>query len=434
MRNGADVLNNKKNGKLYFQVAVGCVAMFSLGMGAAATFTVIKMSPLALAIVATTIFLTAIAAMSLFVLYKRVKEVKEERMHENNTEFNMSLREAANDLFSGLSTVAEKGAEAGALCLEVKEKAESVVEKITFKQELIAAKFKNIQENFIKKLSDFEEFQGARDSGALKKFYAAVKDVLRISSNIPISNLHLLSLVYHSSLEVSWAIFQAITDPTLVSTILTAISERRLPEDKQWAKVLKDTVSNLIRNQEIMQNVIVPTLTDILKSLSESKEERKFIIYTLVCLKEVIDEVYTTSVQESLRRILGIELANSLNGTVRAINNLLNCYGHEEVEHAKIANELDYRVGKLTPKQTEQLVRELGEVGPLREFESQIADKQSISKLVDYCLDPKPNDREAAATLLGYICVYTGLAAEAGNLSHVVLVKHVGVNRVAQQG
>ncbi|KLT23071.1 ankyrin repeat domain protein [Wolbachia endosymbiont of Armadillidium vulgare str. wVulC] len=400
LRNGADVLNNKKNGKLYFQVAVGCVAMFSLGMGAAATFTLIKMSPLALAIVATTIFLTAIAAMSLFVLYKRVKE---ERMHENNTEFNISLREAANDLFSGLSTVAEKGAEAGALCLEVKEKAESVVEKITFKQELIAAKFKNIQ---------------------------------RIRSNIPISNLHLLSLVYHSSLEVSWAIFQAITDPTLVSTILTAISERRLPENKQWAKVLKDTVPNLIRNQEIMQNVIVPTLTDILKSLSESKEERKFIIYTLVCLKEVIDEVYTTSVQESLRRILGIELANSLNGTMRAINNLLNCYGHEEVEHAKIANELDYRVGKLTPKQTEQLVRELGErVGPLREFEGQIADKQSISKLVDYCLDPKPNDREAAATLLGYICVYTeGLAAEAGNLSHVVLVKHVGVNRVAQQG
>ncbi len=400
LQNGADVLNNKKNGKLYFQVAVGCVAMFSLGMGAAATFTLIKMSPLALAIVATTIFLTAIAAMSLFVLYKRVKE---ERMHENNTEFNMSLREAANDLFSGLSTVAEKGAEAGALCLEVKEKAESVVEKIAFKQELIAAKFKNIQ---------------------------------RIRSNIPISNLHLLSLVYHFSLEVSCAIFQAITDPTLVSTILTAISERRLPEDKQWAKVLKDTVPNLIRNQEIMQNVIVPTLTDILKSLSESKEERKFIIYTLVCLKEVIDEVYTTSVQESLRRILGIELANSLNGTVRAINNLFNCYGHEEVEHAKIANELDYRVGKLTPKQTEQLVRELGErVGPLREFEGQIADKQSISKLVDYCLDPKPNDREAAATLLGYICVYTeGLAAEAGNLSHVVLVKHVGVNRVAQQG
>ncbi|WP_253303606.1 ankyrin repeat domain-containing protein [Wolbachia endosymbiont of Phyllotreta cruciferae] len=441
--NNANISNNKKNCKLYFQVAVGCVAMFSLGMGAAATFTLIKMSPLVLVIVAVTFFLTAIASMSLFVLYKKVKGERKHEVIVNNAVFNISLEEAANDLFSGLSTIAERGAEAGALYLEVKEKTESVAKKMTSKKELIEARFQNIQENFINKLSNFEELQGARDSSTLKKFYAAVKDVLKIRSSIPISNLHLLSLVYHLSLEVSYAIFQAITDPTLGSTILTAISERKLPEDKQWAKVLKNTVPNLIRNQEVVRNVIVPTLTDILKSLSESREERKFIIYTLVCLKEVIDEVYTTSVQESLYRILGVELANSLNGMVQAISNLLGCYGHEEVERARTANELDYRVGKLTPEETQQFVINLGErVGSLREFEGRVTNKQSISKLIDYCLDPKLNDREAAATLLNYIltCTEDGryLAAEAGtnnNLSsnsNVVLITHVAANRSAQ--
>ncbi|MDX5507066.1 MAG: ankyrin repeat domain-containing protein [Wolbachia endosymbiont of Hylaeus sinuatus] len=441
--NNANISNNKKNCKLYFQVAVGCVAMFSLGMGAAATFTLIKMSPLVLVIVAVTFFLTAIASMSLFVLYKKVKGERKHEVIVNNAVFNISLEEAANDLFSGLSTIAERGAEAGALYLEVKEKTESVAKKMTSKKELIEARFQNIQENFINKLSNFEELQGARDSSTLKKFYAAVKDVLKIRSSIPISNLHLLSLVYHLSLEVSYAIFQAITDPTLGSTILTAISERKLPEDKQWAKVLKNTVPNLIRNQEVVRNVIVPTLTDILKSLSESREERKFIIYTLVCLKEVIDEVYTTSVQESLYRILGVELANSLNGMVQAISNLLGCYGHEEVERARTANELDYRVGKLTPEETQQFVINLGErVGSLREFEGRVTNKQSISKLIDYCLDPKLNDREAAATLLNYIltCTENGryLAAEAGtnnNLSsnsNVVLITHVAANRSAQ--
>ncbi len=417
--------------------------MFSLGMGAAATFTLIKMSPLVLVIVAVTFFLTAIASMSLFVLYKKVKGERKHEVIVNNAVFNISLEEAANDLFSGLSTIAERGAEAGALYLEVKEKTESVAKKMTSKKELIEARFQNIQENFINKLSNFEELQGARDSSTLKKFYAAVKDVLKIRSSIPISNLHLLSLVYHLSLEVSYAIFQAITDPILGSTILTAISERKLPEDKQWAKVLKNTVPNLIRNQEVVRNVIVPTLTDILKSLSESREERKFIIYTLVCLKEVIDEVYTTSVQESLYRILGVELANSLNGMVRAISNLLGCYGHKEVERARTANELDYRVGKLTPEETQQFVINLGErVGSLREFEGRVTNKQSISKLIDYCLDPKLNDREAAATLLNYIltCTEDGryLAAEAGtnnNLSsnsNVVLITHVAANRSAQ--
>lgn len=441
--NNANISNNKKNCKLYFQVAVGCVAMFSLGMGAAATFTLIKMSPLVLVIVAVTFFLTAIASMSLFVLYKKVKGERKHEVIVNNAVFNISLEEAANDLFSGLSTIAERGAEAGALYLEVKEKTESVAKKMTSKKELIEARFQNIQENFINKLSNFEELQGARDSSTLKKFYAAVKDVLKIRSSIPISNLHLLSLVYHLSLEVSYAIFQAITDPILGSTILTAISERKLPEDKQWAKVLKNTVPNLIRNQEVVRNVIVPTLTDILKSLSESREERKFIIYTLVCLKEVIDEVYTTSVQESLYRILGVELANSLNGMVQAISNLLGCYGHEEVERARTANELDYRVGKLTPEETQQFVINLGErVGSLREFEGRVTNKQSISKLIDYCLDPKLNDREAAATLLNYIltCTEDGryLAAEAGtnnNLSsnsNVILITHVAANRSAQ--
>ncbi|WP_353286420.1 hypothetical protein [Wolbachia endosymbiont (group A) of Crataerina pallida] len=157
----------------------------------------------------------------------------------------------------------------------------------------------------------------------------------------------------------------------------------------------------------------------------------------------MIDEVYTTSVQESLYRILGVELANSLNGMVQAISNLLGCYGHEEVERARTANELDYRVGKLTPEETQQFVINLGErVGSLREFEGRVTNKQSISKLIDYCLDPKLNDREAAATLLNYIltCTEDGryLAAEAGtnnNLSsnsNVVLITHVAANRSAQ--
>ncbi|GFQ98727.1 uncharacterized protein TNCT_442001 [Trichonephila clavata] len=89
--------------------------MFLLGMGAAATFTLIKMSPLVLVIVATTFFLTAIAAMSLFVLYKKVRGEHKHEAIVNNAAFNMSLEKAANDLFSMLSNVAEKGAEAGAL-------------------------------------------------------------------------------------------------------------------------------------------------------------------------------------------------------------------------------------------------------------------------------------------------------------------------------
>ncbi|GFR21357.1 putative pre-16S rRNA nuclease [Trichonephila clavata] len=169
-------------------------------------------------------------------------------------------------------------------------------------------------------------------------------------------------------------------------------------------------------------------------SLSESREERKFIIYTLVCLKEVIDEVYTTSVQESLRRILGVELANSLNGIVQAINNLLNCYEHEEIKRAKVANELDYRLGKLTLEETQQFVIGLGEgVGHLRGFEGQIADKQSISKLIDYRLDPKPNDREAATTLLNYILACTEIGTNNSLLSNSNIAR-VAANRYAQQG
>ncbi|GFR00032.1 uncharacterized protein TNCT_451861 [Trichonephila clavata] len=204
-----------------------------------------------------------------------------------------------------LSNVAEKGAEAGALYLEAKEKVESVAEKMTYKQELIAARFQNIQENFTNKLN-----------------------VLKIRSHIPISNSHLLSLAYHLSLEVSYAIFNAITDPTLASTvILTAISERKLPE-----------------------------------------------------------------VSSGLR------------------------------------------LGKLTLEETQQFVIGLGEgVGHLRGFEGQIADKQSISKLIDYRLDPKPNDREAATTLLNYILACTEIGTNNSLLSNSNIAR-VAANRYAQQG
>lgn len=398
----------KKNNKLYFRVAFGYAIAFSLGMGIAATFTMVKMSSLALAVVATTSLVAVVASVSLLILYKKIKsERRKNRAAINNLTASANLEEAAGNLFNELGSMPERIAEAGALFLEMQKSAESVAKRMEHKQAFIQARFQNIQQGLASRLGDFQSFNDTRDSNVLKRIFSGIKDALRIYSNLPVCNLHLLSLSYHLSWEVFNDILHAITYPTLASTVLTAIIERRLPE--QWSEVLRNTVPNLIRNQELMQNVIVPTLTYIFKSLSKSKEERKFIIYTLVCLKEMIDEVYTTSAQESFHRILVAELAGSINDIAVAINDLLNCYEEEEVEQAKIANELDYLIGKLTPEETRQFVTYLeGGAGTLTEFQSQITnrDKQSIRKLVDYCLDPEPNDKPAAEALLKFICTY----------------------------
>ncbi|AWW50823.1 ankyrin repeat domain-containing protein [Wolbachia endosymbiont of Folsomia candida] len=396
----------KKNNKLYFRAAFGCAVAFSLGMGIAATFTLVKMSPLALAVVATTSLVAVVVSISLLILYKKIKsERRKNRAAINSSTASANLEEVAINLFSELGSIPERLAEAGALYLEMRKSAESISERIGHKQEFIESRFQNIQQSF----GSFQSFNNTRDSNIFKRISSAIKDALNVYSNLPVSNLHLLSLSYHLSWEIFNAIFHAITDPTLASTVLTAIRERRWPEDKHWCDILRNTVPNLIRNQELMQNVIVPTLTDIFKSLSESEEERKFMIYTLVCLKDVIDEVYTASAQESLPRILGTELAGSIDNIAVAINDLLNCYGEEEIEQAKISNELDYFIGKLTSEETRQFVTYLGGVvNTLAEFQGQITnrDKQSIRKLVDYCLDPEPNDKPAAEELLKSIRTY----------------------------
>ncbi|WP_168464301.1 ankyrin repeat domain-containing protein [Wolbachia endosymbiont of Ctenocephalides felis wCfeT] len=409
-KNGARVEYNgrKKNTSLYLKVALGCVVAFSLGMGIAATIILSQMSCIALAITAIAAVVTVIALISLVIVYRKIKS--ERCVSANNLRPSTNMVEAAYNLFSELSSIPERMAEAGALYLEAKENVNEIVKRTKHKSVFIEARCQIAQQSLVRRFDNLEFYNNNGNLSVLEYMSSAIKDCLKIYSNLPLSNSRLISLFLHGvPLELFNAFRLAITDPTLVSTVFTAIRERRWPEDTQWSEILRTTVPNLIRNQDLMQNVIVPALADALKNLSESEEERKFIVYVLVLVKEAIDEVYTPSARESISRILGAELTNNINNVAAAINDLLNCYSEEEIERAKISNELDYLIGKLNSEQTVRLTTYLRErAGLITGFQEQIVygDEQSIRKLIDYCIDPKSDDELAAKALLSNTLTY----------------------------
>lgn len=398
--------SKNKNTKLYLKVAVGCAIAFSLGMGIVATVTLVQMSCVALAMTAVVSLLTVVASITLLILYKKVKSERRQIQQVNNLTPNTNFAESVENLFSELGSIPERVVEAGALYLEVQKSIEKTAEEMECKREFLEARIQDFQQSLIRRFSNLELSNNSGNT-FLEKISSKIKHALRIYSSLPVSNLQLASLIYNLSWEVSSAIFSAMTDPTLASTIFTAIRERRWPENTQSSEILRSTVPDLIRNQELIQNVIVPNLTDVLQSLSQSKEERKFIVYTLVILKGIIDEVYKPSTQESLPRILGQEFADNINNIVLAISDLLNSCDKKEVECAQAANDLDFLIGKLDRAKTGNLITYLREkVVTLTEFRGQVTDKQSIRKLVDYCLDPKPSDELAAKTLLDDLHIY----------------------------
>lgn len=409
LRNGANTNlghgSKNKNTRLYLKVAVGCAVAFSLGMGIVATVTLVQMSCVALAMTAVASLLTVVASITLLILYKKVKSEKREAQPVIS---NANFAESAENLFSELGSIPERVVEAGALYFEVQKSIEKIAEEMECKQEFIEARIQDFQQSLAKRFSGLESSHNLGNT-PLEQISSHIKHALKIYSNLPLSNSHLVSLIYNLSWEVSSAIFAAITDPTLAGTIFSAVKDRRWPENTQWSEALKKAAPNLIRNQKLVQNVIVPTLVDVLQNLSQSKEERKFIVYTLVAIRGMMNEVYTPSLQASLPRILGREFANNINNIVLAINDLLHSCDEKEVEYAQIANNFDYLIGKFDSEKTGNLTTYLREkVVSLTEFRGQVThrDKQSIRKLVDYCLDPKPSDELAAKTLLDDLCVY----------------------------
>ncbi|WCR54321.1 MAG: hypothetical protein PG981_001343 [Wolbachia endosymbiont of Ctenocephalides orientis wCori] len=436
LKNGANTNlghgSKNKNTRLYLKVAVGCAVAFSLGMGIVATVTLVQMSCVAIAMTAVASLLTVVASITLLILYKKVKSEKREAQPVIS---NANFAESAENLFSELGSIPERVVEAGALYFEVQKSIEKIAEEMECKQEFIEARIQDFQQSLAKRFSSLESSHDLGNT-PLEQISSHIKHALKIYSNLPLSNSHLASLIYNLSWEVSSTIFAAITDPTLAGTIFSAVKDRRWPENTQWSEALKKAAPNLIRNQKLVQNVIVPTLVDVLKNLSQSKEERKFIVYTLVAIRGMMNEVYTPSLQASLPRILGREFANNINNIVVAIKDLLHSCDEKEAERAQIANNFDYLIGKLDSEKTENLTTYLREkVVSLTEFRGQVThrDKQSIRKLVDYCLDPKPSDELAAKTLLDNLRVYiqndcTFVTHDANsNLLNPNITKHVNL-------